>query len=114
MPQFYQTTVFLLLLLVALSSLPGYHGRALGSGAIYLCLPFDLLGCFVSCFLLTIWGSFLWRYSQPVWMTACATYCKVPALAGGLPLEVPSNPCSAVILQNATEDKAEILSKEIL
>ena len=28
--------------------------------------------------------SLLWRYSWPVWMPTCETYCRVPALAGDL------------------------------
>lgn len=38
------------------SCMLSYCYRVLGSGAIVLCLPFDLLGCFVCCSLQTVWG----------------------------------------------------------
>ena len=29
-----------------------------------------------------LWRLLLWRYSRPVWMSTCATYCRATALAG--------------------------------
>jgi len=30
-----------------------------------------------------LWSLLLWKYLRPIWLPICATYCKVPALAGG-------------------------------
>ena len=33
-----------------------------------------------------LWHLLQWRYSRPIWLPTCVTYCRVPAVAGGAEL----------------------------